>query len=150
MPAFNLYVLIVGFLSTTATADHLPTCQPKDFHHELTECDSSGGRWRVSVPSPGSCTGGAPNIPVRLSTCMVQTCDPGDYFDMDLLDCRSCAPGTYSLGRMVRHDSWESLPSGFASAVEPLTSRSSFSILERQRGSHNCSRGKYSNAPSFK
>jgi len=134
---------VIFLLSTAASADHLPTCQPKDFHYELTECDSTAGRWRVSVPSAGSCTGGAPNAPVRLLTCTAQTCQPGDYFDMDLLDCRPCRPGTYSLGGMIRHDSWDSLPAGFASSVEPLTSRSSFSLLERQKAAHNCSRSEW-------
>ena len=41
----------------------------KDFHYEYTECDSEGGRWRVSVPSPNICTGGAPNAPVRGKGC---------------------------------------------------------------------------------
>ena len=41
----------------------------KDFHYEYTECDSDGGRWRVSVPKPNVCVGGAPNPPVRGKDC---------------------------------------------------------------------------------
>jgi len=41
----------------------------KDFHYEYTQCDSSGGRWRVSVPNPNTCIGGAPNPPVRGKGC---------------------------------------------------------------------------------
>ena len=40
-----------------------------DFHYEYTECDSEGGRWRVSVPKPNVCVGGAPNPPVRGKGC---------------------------------------------------------------------------------
>ena len=40
-----------------------------DFHYEYTECDSNGGRWRVSVPKPNVCIGGAPNSPVRGKGC---------------------------------------------------------------------------------
>lgn len=41
----------------------------KDFHYEYTQCDSDGGRWRVSVPQPNTCIGGAPNPPVRGKGC---------------------------------------------------------------------------------
>ncbi len=41
----------------------------EDFHYEYTECDSEGGRWRVSVPKPDICEGGAPNPPVRGREC---------------------------------------------------------------------------------
>ena len=41
----------------------------KDFHYEYTECDSLGGRWRVSVPKPSTCVGGAPNPPIRGKDC---------------------------------------------------------------------------------
>jgi len=41
----------------------------QDFHYEYTQCDSNGGRWRVSVPNPNTCIGGAPNPPVRGSRC---------------------------------------------------------------------------------
>ena len=44
-------------------------CVQKDFHYEYTQCDSDGGRWRVSVPSPNTCIGGAPNPPVRGKGC---------------------------------------------------------------------------------
>lgn len=133
-----------------------------DFHYELTECDAAtGGRWRVSVPAAGTCTGGAPSAPIRLSQCcnisrlyvrllkiinafsilIALTCPSGEYFDMEELECRDCPPGTYSLGGMIRHDGpWDRFPNGFTTFVEPLTSRSSFSMLERERFSTNCSR----------
>ena len=44
-------------------------CVQHDFHYEYTECDSDGGRWRVSVPKPKTCLGGAPNPPVRGKGC---------------------------------------------------------------------------------
>lgn len=68
------------------------------------------------------------------------TCPSGEYFDLELLECHDCPPGTYSLGGMVRHEIWDQLPDGFSVLVEPLTSRSSFSMLERERSFTNCSR----------
>ena len=137
----------------------------RDFHYELTECDTTSagsvaGRWRVSVPRAGVCTGGAPNAPVRLQHCCnfqfltkkfnriidsirlaALTCPSGQYFDLELLECHDCPAGSYSLGgNMVRHETWDRLAKGFAVLVEPLTSRSSFSVLERERTSTNCSR----------
>ena len=40
-----------------------------DFHFEYTECDSDGGRWRVSVPKEGQCEGGNPFPPKRGKDC---------------------------------------------------------------------------------
>jgi hypothetical protein len=40
-----------------------------DFHFEYTECDSKGGRWRVQVPKPNTCEGGAPRPPIRGKSC---------------------------------------------------------------------------------
>lgn len=44
-----------------------------DFHYEYTQCDSSGGRWLVSVPAPDTCVGGQPEPPVRGRKCGMQT-----------------------------------------------------------------------------
>lgn len=94
-------------------ADELPTCLPKDFHYEYTECDKFGGRWRVSVPDPHKCTGGVPNAPIRGKDCTF-TCDAGQYLDIQGdQECHSCPKGTYSLGGGVRFDSWDHLPPGF-------------------------------------
>ncbi|XP_046636514.1 endosome/lysosome-associated apoptosis and autophagy regulator family member 2-like isoform X2 [Daphnia pulicaria] len=137
-------LLLLLLVCIGADADNLPTCQPRDFHYELTECDptATGGRWRVSVPKAGVCTGGAPNAPVRLQDCSL-TCKSGEYFDLELLQCHECPPGTYSLGGMVRHEIWDQLPDGFSVLVEPLTSRSSFSMLERERSYTNCSKSEW-------
>ena len=40
-----------------------------DFHYEFTECDTSGGRWRVSVPAANTCEGGKPQPPKRIQGC---------------------------------------------------------------------------------
>ena len=54
------------------------------------------------------------------------------------------------MGGIVRHETWDQLPQGFSVSVEPLTSRSSFSLLERERmangvggGGSNCSRSEW-------
>ena len=48
---------------------------------------------------------------------------------------------------MIRHEGpWDRLPQGFQTFVESLTSRSSFSVVERERGSSggsNCSRSEW-------
>lgn len=101
----------------SCNADELPTCQPKDFHYEFTDCDESGGRWRVSVPTPGICTGGAPNAPIRLNDCNM-TCKAGYFFNVSELKCQKCPMGTYSLGGGIAFDSWKSIPPGFHVVVE--------------------------------
>ncbi|GFY63450.1 UPF0577 protein KIAA1324-like [Trichonephila inaurata madagascariensis] len=102
-------------------ADELPTCLPKDYHYEFTECDQNGGRWRVSVPKPLTCVGGAPNPPTRVNDCRI-SCEAGTYFNRSTLECLSCPPGTYSLGGGVKFDSWDHLPTGFHVSVEPFES----------------------------
>ncbi|XP_050414359.1 endosome/lysosome-associated apoptosis and autophagy regulator family member 2 isoform X2 [Patella vulgata] len=100
------------------SCDDLPACQPKDFHYEYTECDSNGGRWRVSVPDPDKCTGGAPNAPIRGKDCSF-TCKEGEFLDIaNDQECHTCPPGTYSLGGGVRFDDWETIPTGFTVSTE--------------------------------
>lgn len=44
----------------------------EDFHYEFTECDATGGRWRVSVPTidaMDTCEGGDPKPPRRTQGC---------------------------------------------------------------------------------
>ncbi|GAB6028023.1 hypothetical protein CHUAL_002249 [Chamberlinius hualienensis] len=118
---WTFYVILTTILSFHCNADDLPTCQPKDFHYEFTECDDEGGRWRVSVPSPETCTGGAPNAPIRVSDCKT-SCEAGTYFNYTSLKCVKCPPGTYSLGGGVIFDSWETLPTGFHVVTENFQS----------------------------
>lgn len=108
------------------SADELPTCLPKDYHYEFTECDEEGGRWRVSVPAPLTCVGGAPNPPTRVNDCRI-SCEAGTYFNRSTLECVSCPPGTYSLGGGVKFDTWDHLPVGFHVSVESF--ESSFRML---------------------
>ncbi|XP_064604934.1 endosome/lysosome-associated apoptosis and autophagy regulator family member 2-like isoform X3 [Liolophura sinensis] len=112
---FAAVLLIV----TVVAGDQTRTCQPEDFHYEYTECDSKGGRWRVSVPKPDFCSGGAPNPPVRGKDCSF-TCDSGQFLDIQDQECHACKPGTYSLGGGIRYDDWTSLPQGFSVESESL------------------------------
>ncbi|KAG0717321.1 UPF0577 protein KIAA1324-like [Chionoecetes opilio] len=114
----------------------LRTCQPEDYHFEFTECDATGGRWRVSVPASDTCEGGKPRAPRRTQGCSV-SCEPGWYFSVGELECASCPNGTYSLGGGVRYDSWQTLPSGFTSYAEVF--RSAFFLKGRRHGDLNCS-----------
>ena len=61
------------FLSRCSIQNFVFVCFQTDFHYEYTECDSKGGRWRVSVPAPGKCIGGAPNAPIRGKDCCKYT-----------------------------------------------------------------------------
>ncbi|XP_050739422.1 endosome/lysosome-associated apoptosis and autophagy regulator family member 2-like isoform X2 [Eriocheir sinensis] len=127
-----LWVITVGATFTYG----LRTCQPEDFQYEFTECDTDGGRWRVSVPKVETCEGGDPLPPRRTDGCSV-SCEPGWYFNVGELECRRCPNGTYSLGGGVKYDSWQTLPAGFNAYTEVF--RSAFFFKERRHGDLNCS-----------
>ncbi|CAH1264540.1 KIAA1324L [Branchiostoma lanceolatum] len=95
------------------------TCSATDFHYEYTECDSSGGRWRVLVPNVGNtCTGPPPaDTPRRGKECSF-SCGSGEFFNIDQQACQRCPPGSYSLGGGVLFDHWEALPGGFTTTAE--------------------------------
>ncbi|XP_076469611.1 endosome/lysosome-associated apoptosis and autophagy regulator family member 2-like isoform X2 [Babylonia areolata] len=145
LPEMNYHavmiLMMVCILSSVGSVagDELPACQPKDFHYEYTECDSEGGRWRVSVPKPNTCIGGAPNPPVRGKDCSF-TCSPGQFLDLhDEQTCQPCPAGTYSLGGGVRFDDWETIPDSFSVTSEELA----HGFLWGTRFSHaerNCSK----------
>ncbi|XP_046342668.1 endosome/lysosome-associated apoptosis and autophagy regulator family member 2-like isoform X1 [Haliotis rufescens] len=116
----NLWPFAIAYclLLMHVDADDVPTCQPKDFHYEYTECDSEGMRWRVSVPEHNKCTGGAPNAPVRGKDCTF-TCNAGQFLDIQGdQECHPCPAGTYSLGGGLRFDDWDNLPTGFTISSE--------------------------------
>ncbi|OWF54250.1 UPF0577 protein KIAA1324-like homolog isoform X2 [Mizuhopecten yessoensis] len=114
----NFLVLLFSMVLTAYTSEgRLPTCQPNDFHYEFTGCDSNGGRWRVSVPEPDKCEGGAPPPPVRGKDCKF-TCDAGQFLNMTDQVCNPCPPGTYSLGGGARFDEWDKIPQGFTADVD--------------------------------
>ncbi|XP_013411931.1 UPF0577 protein KIAA1324-like homolog isoform X2 [Lingula anatina] len=117
-------------------ADELPTCQAKDFHYEYTECDSNGGRWRVSVPVPNTCVDGAPNPPVRGKSCDF-TCEAGQYLEIQGdQECHKCPAGTFSLGGGVRFEEWQGIPKGFAVETEGFQGPD---ILSSTTEHNNCS-----------
>lgn len=130
----NLLTFLIAVWVTYTCA--LRTCQPDDFHYEFTECDTTGGRWRVSVPAADTCEGGNPRPPRRTQGCSV-SCDPGWYFNVGELECAPCPNGTYSLGGGVRYDSWQVLPTGFSAYTEVF--RSAFFFKGRRHGDLNCS-----------
>lgn len=113
--------LFISFVSIgNCHSDHL--CQLNDLKYDFTECDSFGGRWRVSVPiSPDKCTlknDLAPSLkaPVRVNKCYT-SCEGGQFFNMTSLLCQDCSPGYYSLGGGVIIDTFNNshgqLPVGF-------------------------------------
>ncbi|XP_014663683.1 PREDICTED: UPF0577 protein KIAA1324-like homolog isoform X2 [Priapulus caudatus] len=109
----TIAVLISLLTALNGLESALPTCKESDFHYEFTECDASGGRWRVQVPKPGVCNNGTPKPPVRGRDCSF-SCEPGQYLDVQGdQDCHGCPKGTYSLGGGVRFESWDELPDGF-------------------------------------
>nr|XP_006825517.1 PREDICTED: UPF0577 protein KIAA1324-like [Saccoglossus kowalevskii] len=119
----RLAVFIACVFDLAASANKQPTCQPDDFHYQFTECDSDGVRWRVSVPDPDACTGGAPPPPVRAPDCGF-SCGPGEYLDVEDetdLSCKKCPTGTYSLGGGVRYQDWSQLPVGFSLLSESVS-----------------------------
>ncbi|CAL4108298.1 unnamed protein product [Meganyctiphanes norvegica] len=126
-------VLLLLLLPALCTA--LRGCDESDFHYEFTECDETGGRWRVSIPNAGSCTGGSLSSPTRIHDCSV-SCQPGFYFNVSSISCTACPSGTYSLGGGVHFDSWTDLPKGFSKYTEVF--RSAFSV-GRRRPDLDCS-----------
>ncbi|XP_022081097.1 UPF0577 protein KIAA1324-like homolog isoform X2 [Acanthaster planci] len=91
----------------------LPTCTMDQFHYVYTECDKNGVRWRVSVPQPNVCVGGAPEPPTRAVDCNF-SCGPGEYLDRnDTQQCLKCKPGSFSLGGGKVFEDWTTLPDSF-------------------------------------
>ncbi|XP_041348506.1 endosome/lysosome-associated apoptosis and autophagy regulator family member 2-like isoform X2 [Gigantopelta aegis] len=145
--AFLLPLVNLVLYFTSAFGDNLPTCQPNDFHYEYTECDAHGGRWRVSVPSPNKCIGGAPNPPVRGKQCTFK-CKEGEYLDLSGdQECKSCPAGTYSLGGGVRFDDWDHLPKGFIISSEGF--ENTFGYHFEPSKQINCSRATWQPAGNF-
>ncbi|CAH1782541.1 unnamed protein product [Owenia fusiformis] len=130
---------LLSIWSGTSFADDLPTCQPKDYHYEYTECDSYGGRWRVSVPAPDKCNpnGTAPNAPVRGKACTF-TCEAGKYLDLNGdQECHACPAGEYSLGGGAKFEDWTELPKGFSIETEEFAG--ALATDEEGNSATNCS-----------
>ncbi|GFO06318.1 upf0577 protein kiaa1324-like homolog [Plakobranchus ocellatus] len=124
----------------SAVTAQLRPCQLADYHYEYTECDSEGGRWRVSVPkAPGLCSpSGSSIMPVRGKDCNF-ACSPGEYLDMADQECHPCEAGSFSLGGGVRFSDWSELPQGFAVRTEEVK-QSSWGVWAQKSKSVNCSR----------
>ncbi|CAG7786969.1 unnamed protein product [Allacma fusca] len=113
------------------------SCRPTDYHFDFTECDASGGRWRVAIPSI-ECEGTSPPIhPKRLNDCY-KSCRAGQFLNLTSLECEDCEKGTYSLGGGLRFEEWDPLPAGFKKQVEKF--HSIFSAIGRQYASDDCSK----------
>uniref|UniRef100_S4RQS5 Elapor1-like galactose binding domain-containing protein n=1 Tax=Petromyzon marinus TaxID=7757 RepID=S4RQS5_PETMA len=85
--------------------------QRSDYRYQYTECDVTGGRWRVAVPhSPGACTG-LPE-PIKGTECSF-SCGPGEFLQMLQQSCERCRAGSYSLGDGVLFDEWDTVPPDF-------------------------------------
>ncbi|XP_076447212.1 endosome/lysosome-associated apoptosis and autophagy regulator family member 2-like [Babylonia areolata] len=136
---------VVLMVDRRVAGDSLPECKPEDFHFEYTECDSDGGRWRVSVPKKDMCKvskGGAPSPPVRGKDCTF-TCSAGQYLNLTGdQTCQPCPAGTYSLGGGVRFDDWDKLPETFSSTSEEL-GLGFLGGTHSQADSRNCSRAQW-------
>ena len=131
-----LRLLLISAILWLCASAALPTCQPSDFHFEYTECDSKGGRWRVQVPKPNTCEGGAPRPPIRGKSCDF-TCDKGQYLDLtNDQECKSCPPGTYSLGDGERFEEWNTIPDGFTSSAETFSR--GYGLRDDQTTKDNC------------
>ncbi|XP_069765172.1 endosome/lysosome-associated apoptosis and autophagy regulator family member 2 [Narcine bancroftii] len=112
-------VLAVGVLvlvgGAAAAKAGLAACSPSDYHFEYTECDNTGSRWRVAIPTtPGKCSG-LPE-PIKGRECSF-SCGSGEFLDLFNQTCSKCAAGSYSLGSGIRFDEWENLPPGFSTVA---------------------------------
>lgn len=142
-----LRLLIFCAIQISFALAQLPTCQPSDFHYEYTACDSDGGRWRVQVPKPNACEGGAPRPPTRGQSCDF-TCDKGHYLDIaNDQECKKCPPGTYSLGDGVRFEDWSKVPTGFTASAESFSTY--FSGHGDRTKEANCSANEFKPAGSY-
>ncbi|KAF7650547.1 hypothetical protein LDENG_00123780 [Lucifuga dentata] len=103
-----------------SAATELRPCDETDYYYQYTECDSTGSRWRVSIPlSPGSCSDLPP--PSRGTDCSF-SCPAGKFLEMSTQQCTPCAAGSYSLGSGLRFDQWDAIPAGFTSLASYMDS----------------------------
>ncbi|KAF4529029.1 hypothetical protein B566_EDAN017484 [Ephemera danica] len=141
---FSVLILYL-YIARIGVESRKTSCSVNEFHFELTECDATGGRWRVVIPNSsygsnsGSCDVNLQDpryAPTRINTCQL-SCNAGNYFSVSNLTCSLCDPGTFSLGGGVLYDTWDTIPEAFHTQVESF--QSSFSNLGRFSGDVNCS-----------
>ncbi|CAL1537489.1 unnamed protein product [Lymnaea stagnalis] len=126
-------------------AEPLQVCHLDEYHYVYTECDTEGGRWRVSVPkNPGSCIPGtSPGTAMRGKECNF-ACNTGEYLDIQGdQECHPCPAGSYSLGGGVRFSDWDKLPLGFAVKLEHISQVGMNSWRRRINDRENCSRSEW-------
>ncbi|XP_043246470.1 endosome/lysosome-associated apoptosis and autophagy regulator family member 2-like isoform X2 [Amphibalanus amphitrite] len=123
-------VLVQGAVSDSSTCNN-----QTGFRYQFTECDESGGRWRVSVPSATACFNSPPPPPTRVSDC-TPSCKPGRFFNLTSLSCSKCPAGSYSLGGGQVFDEWAKVPNGFQVVTEPF--KTSFLNVKRLGADINC------------
>ncbi|KAK3589467.1 hypothetical protein CHS0354_030589 [Potamilus streckersoni] len=124
-------VFLMALSASVYCLPDLPVCTENDYHYEYTECKNDL-RWRVSVPTPGKCSGGTPSAPVLAKECSF-TCKPGEFLDISKQICVECQAGTYSIGGGARFEEWDKLPDGFTVKTE------TYSFLGEEDTSKNCS-----------
>ncbi|KAM8739882.1 endosome/lysosome-associated apoptosis and autophagy regulator family member 2-like isoform 2-T2 [Acanthopagrus schlegelii] len=113
-----LLLIITAHAPSVSAGRDLRPCDETDYYYQYTECDSTGSRWRVSIPlNPGSCSDLPP--PTRGTDCSF-SCPAGKYLEMSIQECTPCAAGSYSLGSGLRFDQWDAIPAGFTSLASFL------------------------------
>ncbi|KAM8883660.1 endosome/lysosome-associated apoptosis and autophagy regulator family member 2-like [Synchiropus picturatus] len=127
-PAWSSWIprcllLVICAHVPASTDGNLRPCVDTDYYYQYTECDSTGSRWRVSIPvSPGSCGDLPP--PSRGTDCSF-SCPAGKYLEMSTQQCTPCSAGSYSLGSGLRFDQWDAIPASFTTIATYLDPRPS-------------------------
>ncbi|XP_037070770.1 endosome/lysosome-associated apoptosis and autophagy regulator family member 2-like [Pollicipes pollicipes] len=135
MQNFVLAACLIRIALVRASSDPSICNNQTDFHYKFTECDETGGRWRVSVPAAPACVSEPPPPPTRVDDC-TPSCKSGRFFNLATLSCDKCPAGSYSLGGGQVFDDWSSVPPGFQVVTEPF--KTSFLNVKRLGAEVNC------------
>jgi len=103
----------------------------------FTECESNGSRWKFKIPKITGCQISVPQVGEKAPACgkifvswsdwdlncssLGFKCEPGEFWDLEDGECKSCPPGSFSIGSGIRFDEWNHLPTGFSYSVETIT-----------------------------
>ena len=88
----------------------LPECKADMIRTSYTHCVSKSSSRALTYFYGQLCKGGTPLPPAVTDIPCNITCSPGQYLPLGTAMCRSCEPGTYSVGGGVRILSWEKFP----------------------------------------